>query len=119
MTASGCTWAQLVAPTSLPQSDIAASTAATGGAHGPLEVPTSVSPVHPTVRWCGPGGWAEAPTEVSLSALDLPGGSEWLRLPPTVQIEGGSYTLDCARQLRDVLNGFLVLAAQDGARPVR
>jgi hypothetical protein len=76
-----------------------------------------VSPVHPMVRWCGPGGWVEGPSEVSLSALDLPTAGGWRRLPPTVQIEGGSYSLDGARQLRDVLDGFLGCAARDGAYP--
>ena len=77
-----------------------------------------VSPVHPAVRWCGPAGWVEGPSDVSLSAVDLPVAGGWRRLPPTVQIEGGSYSLDGARQLRDVLNGFLVSAARDGAGPV-
>jgi hypothetical protein len=77
-----------------------------------------VSPVHPTVRWCGPMGWVEGPSDVSLSAIDLPTGGGWRRLPVTVQVEGGSYSLDGARQLRDVLNGFLVTAARDGDGPV-
>jgi hypothetical protein len=76
-----------------------------------------VSPIHPTVRWCGPGGWQESPSDVSLSTIDQPAGSGWRRLPPTVQIEGGSYSLDGARQLRDVLNGFLGATAGEGGCP--
>jgi hypothetical protein len=77
-----------------------------------------ISPVHPRVRWCGPGGWVEGPSDVSLSAVDLPNAGGWRRLSPTVQVEGGSYSLEGARQLRDVLTAFLVFAAQDGAGPL-
>jgi hypothetical protein len=71
----------------------------------------TVSGVHPPVRWCGSGGWLEAPADISLSVIDLPTGRGWRRQPATVQVEGGSYSLFAARQLCDVLNGLLASAA--------
>ncbi|MDQ1295872.1 MAG: hypothetical protein QG608_3759 [Actinomycetota bacterium] len=69
-----------------------------------------VSPVCPVVRWKDACGWMECPSNVSLSVIDVPDGNGWKRLPVTVDLEGGSYTLDGARQMRDVLTEFLDIA---------
>jgi hypothetical protein len=61
--------------------------------------------VHPHLN-----GQGLIPTQVSLSATDVHSDGRWIRTGPTVQIEGGSYTLDGARQLRAALDDLLTLA---------
>jgi len=64
-----------------------------------------VSELHP--RGCG---WIpEAPrelreTDVSLSVVDRPGPEGWVRMEPTVQAEGGNFTVAEARRLRQALD---------------
>jgi hypothetical protein len=64
---------------------------------------------------CAPGGLRA--TEVSVSVADRALDGAWVRSGPTVQVEGGSYTLDAARQLRDALDE--VIGAVEGALPHR
>jgi hypothetical protein len=40
-----------------------------------------------------------SPGDVSVSVFDRPSGRRWVRTPPTIQVEGGSYTLAEARRL--------------------
>jgi len=43
------------------------------------------------------------PTEVSVSVVDRPAGHRWVRLPATIQVEGGSYSLpEAARLVRAI-----------------
>jgi len=55
------------------------------------------------------------PTEVSVSVADVPMDSAWKRRPPTVQVEGGSYSLEGARQLYSALREML--SAVDEGEP--
>ena len=67
-----------------------------------------ISDLHP--QGCG---WIpEAPeelreTDVSLSVVDRRGPEGWVRTEPTVQLEGGSYTVGEARRLRQALDELL------------
>jgi hypothetical protein len=67
----------------------------------------TVSPLHPTIKVGGVNGSQAVPTDVSLSVTDLLIDGRWVRTRPTVQVEGGSYDLDGARQLRDALGRLL------------
>lgn len=78
----------------------------------------TVSPLHPTVTWSAPHGWTLVPTEVTLSVTDLHLNGQWTRTTPTIQIEGGSYSPQGARQLRSAVNAFLAALAADSGDPV-
>ena len=52
-------------------------------------------------------GWQLLPTEVSLSAINLMINGRWIWTEPTIQVEGASYSLSGARDLRDALDQFL------------
>jgi hypothetical protein len=70
-----------------------------------------VSAVHPLV-WLDRSTEAAEParpTDVSVSVVDRPGNIRWLRLPPTIQIEGGSYSLAEARRLVRAIEGLIAL----------
>lgn len=67
----------------------------------------TVSPLRPRVLRTGPHGQELITTEVSLSVTDLCVDGRWVRTQPVIQVEGGSYHLDSARQLRTILDGFL------------
>jgi hypothetical protein len=59
-----------------------------------------VSLIHPLVRlWTDTGHPIIQPTEVSVSVVDRRAGTGWLRMPPTIQVEAGSYTLEGVRSL--------------------
>jgi hypothetical protein len=75
-----------------------------------------VSSVCPIVRWHGRDGWIQGPSNVSLTMYDVPDGMGWRRLPPVVDIEAGHYCLEGARQLRDILDGFLAAVAEGTVR---
>lgn len=75
----------------------------------------TVSPLHPKVRVRGPNGSDLAPTDVALSVTDLLIDGRWIRTQPTVQVEGGSYSLDGARQLQSAVGALLDLT--DGEAP--
>ena len=67
-----------------------------------------VSAVHPL----GFGWIPEAPTkwhaiDVSLSVVDHRGPGGWVRTKPTVQVEGGTFTVAEARRLRQALDDLL------------
>lgn len=69
-----------------------------------------VSRIRPLLeRWTRFGN-RPAQTEVSLSTVDRPSPEGWNRETPTVQVEGGSYSLDGARQLRAALDEILAYA---------
>ena len=71
------------------------------------------SRIRPLVRrWHGHGSYLY-PTEVALSTTDLPTDGTWTRAVPSVQIEGGCYPLDGARQLRDALDELLRATDKD------
>lgn len=69
-----------------------------------------ISPVKPHVRFWSRSGWTVVGTDVSLSAVDQHTDAGWSRAAPTIQIEGGSYTLESVRQLRDIIDALLVVA---------
>jgi hypothetical protein len=78
-----------------------------------------LSSARPAVlRWSGVGVLL-VPTEVSVSARDLCDGGGWMRSAPTVQIEGGSYSLDGVRALRAALDDLLTCVGADVERPSR
>jgi hypothetical protein len=67
-----------------------------------------VSDLHPR----GFGWIPEAPrdpreTDVSLSVIDWRGPDGWVRTEPTVQVEGGSFTIAEALRLRQALDDLL------------
>lgn len=49
------------------------------------------------------------PTDVSVSVIDQPGAGRWVRLPPTIQVEGGSYSVLEARRLARAIEGLIAL----------
>jgi hypothetical protein len=57
------------------------------------------------------------PTEVSVSVADVAREDSWVRRPPTVQVEGGSYSVPGAWQLYLALRE--VLAALGESEPAR
>lgn len=72
-----------------------------------------VSPSHP-LAWfdrqsAGPG--PTCPTDVSVSVVDRPGALRWVRLPPTIQVEGGSYPLLEARRLARAIHTLVGLVS--------
>ena len=67
-----------------------------------------ISEVYPL----GLGALPEAPsqphaTEISLSVVDRPGPDGWVRAEPTVQVEGGMFTIPEAHRLRQALDDVL------------
>jgi len=54
------------------------------------------------------------PTEVSISVADVSTENAWERRAPTVQVEGGSYSLEGARQLYRALREVLSAVADGG-----
>jgi len=67
-----------------------------------------VSALHPL----GFGWIPEAPTDarttdLSVSVVDRPGPDGWIRTEPTVQVEGGMFTVTEARRLRQALDELL------------
>jgi hypothetical protein len=52
------------------------------------------------------------PTDVSVSVVDLPSGETWARGTPTVQVEGGSYSVADAWQLWQALHEVLVAVGE-------
>jgi hypothetical protein len=72
-----------------------------------------ISTRRPQTEHRSPAGWVLMPTEVSLSTTDHHVAGQWTRPAPTVQVEGGSYSLDGARELRDALSEFLARVASD------
>jgi hypothetical protein len=78
-----------------------------------------VSPHHPTIKVGGGNGWELMPTDVSIGVTDLLIDGRWIRTEPTVQIEGGSYSLEGARQLQAVLTTFVAAVEdEDAIRPL-
>lgn len=77
----------------------------------------TVSPLHPTVRLRGPNGSDLAPTDVALSVTDLLIDGRWIRTQPTDQVEGGSYSLDGARQLQSAVGALLTLTDVEAPAP--
>lgn len=53
------------------------------------------------------------PSDVSVSVADVPRGGAWQRQLPTVQVEGGSYSLPAARQLCEALLEVLSLVGEE------
>jgi hypothetical protein len=51
------------------------------------------------------------PAEVAMSASDQRVNGRWQRTSPTIQIEGGSYSLDAARRLCAAISALLDVAA--------
>lgn len=51
------------------------------------------------------------PAEVAMSASDQRVNGQWQRTSPTIQIEGGSYSLDAARRLCVAVGELLDVAA--------
>lgn len=49
-----------------------------------------------------------------MSVTDVRISGRWRRTRPTVQIEGGSYPLQDARQLWQILDGFLACSDEEG-----
>jgi hypothetical protein len=74
----------------------------------------TVSPLHPTIKAGDVNSSGLMPTDVSLSVVDQWVDGRWVRTHPTIQVEGGSYTLDGARHLHEAL-GRLLTAADDRA----
>jgi hypothetical protein len=56
-----------------------------------------------------PGLQHSCPTDVSVSVVDRPGAVRWVRLPPTIQVEGGSYGILEARRLVRAIEGLIAL----------
>jgi len=52
------------------------------------------------------------PTDVSVSVVDLPLGDTWERRSPTIQVEGGSYSVADARQLWRALHEVLAAVGE-------
>jgi hypothetical protein len=75
----------------------------------------TISRDHPAVRHEDGHGWVLMPTDVSLSAIDIALDDGWVRAQPTIQLEGGSYPLDAARALRDIIDNLLHLAETNAA----
>ena len=75
-----------------------------------------VSSVHPLAFFGAeaPGSRHTCPTDVSVSVVDRPGAVRWVRLPPTIQIEGGSYGIAEARRLVRAVEGLIALVAPVG-----
>lgn len=76
-----------------------------------------VSARHPEVVDRGVWGWSQMPTDVSLSQRDLLIDGRWIRTRPRVQVEGGSYSLDGARDLHTALGELLATADQEVTVP--
>jgi hypothetical protein len=72
-----------------------------------------VSSRHPEVIDRGIWGCSQMPTDVSLSQRDLLIDGRWIRTRPRVLVEGGSYSLDGARDLYATLGELLTTADQD------
>ena len=70
-----------------------------------------VSDVRPqAAAWLGELNLARGhPTEVSISVVDRPGPDGWLRAAPTVQVEGGTFSIAQAVRLRQALDELLGL----------
>jgi hypothetical protein len=70
-----------------------------------------VSSLHPLAYLdrVAPGPQHSCPTDVSLSVVDRPGAVRWVRLPPTIQVEGGSYSVLEARRLARAIEGLVAL----------
>jgi hypothetical protein len=77
----------------------------------------TISPLHPTIKAGDVNSSGLMPTDVSLSVIDLLVDGRWTRTCPTVQVEGGSYTLDGARHLREALDRLLAAADDQDASP--
>jgi hypothetical protein len=82
-----------------------------------------VSLRHPAIRLRTENSCGFLRTDVSLSAVDHYVNGDWTRGAPTIQIEGGSYSLDGIRELRKTLDEFLDCAtwadeSGDGSRAV-
>jgi hypothetical protein len=76
-----------------------------------------VSAVHPLLvaDRTDPDADLTYPSDLSLSVFDAPGGVHWVRGAPTVQVEGGSYSLPEARRLMGAIDALLALARADAA----
>jgi len=71
-----------------------------------------VSPVHPAVLGDRTAASPHSfPTDVSVSVFDQPRERRWSRSVPTVQVEGGSYTLEEARRLVAAVQELISAAA--------
>jgi hypothetical protein len=51
--------------------------------------------------------WNVCATDISLSVVDRPGPGGWIRAQPTVQVEGGRFSIAEARRLRQALDDLL------------
>jgi hypothetical protein len=77
----------------------------------------TISPLHPAIKAGDVNRSELMPTDVSLSVIDLLVDGRWTRTCPTIQVEGGSYTLDGARHLREALDRLLTAADDQDASP--
>lgn len=55
------------------------------------------------------------PTDISVAVSDVRVGEEWRRGGPTVQVEGGSYAVEDARQLYLALGELLAMVGEGEA----
>lgn len=72
-----------------------------------------LSPRHPEVVDRGVWGWSRMPTDVSLSQRDVLIDGQWIRTRPRIQVEGGSYSMEGARELHAALGELLATAPQE------
>ncbi|MDQ1287909.1 MAG: hypothetical protein QG622_1474 [Actinomycetota bacterium] len=63
--------------------------------------------LRPTIMQWRSHGPDPVTTAVTLNVVDIRVGDHWVRSRPTVEIEGGSYSLDGAHQLRTAIGSFL------------
>jgi hypothetical protein len=68
-----------------------------------------VSPLRPLVlaQRLDVGTAFAVATEVSVSVFDRPGQYRWVRLPPRIQVESGSYPVEQARMLVRAIEGLI------------
>ena len=75
-----------------------------------------VSPAHPALLGDRTAASPRSfPTDVSVSVFDQPRERRWTRSVPTIQVEGGSYSLEEARRLVAAVQELIAAAAGEPA----
>jgi hypothetical protein len=72
-----------------------------------------VSSIHPMAGfWPSDGVILVHPTDVSVSVVDHPAAGSWVRLAPSIQVEGGCYSVEGARGLRAAIDEVLAAVGE-------